>query len=92
MPVERRRSKRTYNWIPITVRIGPAGDAIERSGTTVDLSQHGARIITNAELRVGQTLEIHSYQGYVSPVRARVVWVRVATSGPPIEAGLEFLD
>jgi hypothetical protein len=92
MPEERRRSERTHTRIPITLRMGPADDAVERMGTTVDLSQHGARIVTNAELRAGQTLEILSFRSYVVPVRAQVVWVRGSTSGPPVEAGLEFLD
>jgi PilZ domain len=92
MPEERRRSERTSTQVPITLHIGPTGDVVERLGTRVNLSEHGAHIVTNAELTIGQSLEIHSYRGYVSPVRARVLWMRVATFGPSIEAGLEFLD
>jgi hypothetical protein len=83
---------RTYTRLPITLRIGPRGNAVERIGSTVDVSLHGARILTNVELTAGQTLEIFSYGGKTRPVRARVVWMRVSNANPSIEAGLEFLD
>ena len=92
MPIECRRSERTSNRIPITLRIGPSGDAVERMATTVDISHYGARIVTNAQMRLGEKVEFFSPRNSVGPVRAQVGWVTVSPVGPPIEAGLEFVD
>jgi hypothetical protein len=92
MLVEHRRSERSYTRLPITLRIGPTDNPADRIGSTVDVSHHGARIVTNADLRAGQILEIFVYRGNFRPVRVQVVWVRASTSGPGIEAGLKFLD
>jgi hypothetical protein len=88
MPVERRRSERALTRGRLWLRLGN-----EVAGAvTLDASAHDARVVTNLVLNPGQVVEVVHYKGKVRSESARVVWVNVAGSEPPIEAGLEFLD
>jgi hypothetical protein len=73
---------------PLTLRLG----AEDGSAITVDVSPHGARILTNLALIPGQTLEITCYKAINRSLSARVVWVSVDGPDRPVEVGLEFLD
>ncbi len=86
-----RRATRLYSRIPVTLVLGSEGYEAERVATTADISLHGVRILTEAQLLRGQTVELQSYKGGARLVKARVVWVDVAITDTT-EAGLEFLD
>lgn len=86
-----RRATRLYSRIPINLLLGSEGYESERVATTADLSLHGVRIITEARLIQGQTVELQSYKRGTQLVKARVVWVGQALTDAT-EAGLEFLD
>ncbi len=65
-------------------------DAPTCSATTVDVSDHGARIQLQAVLTQGQVLEFKT-EDSAQPVRCRVVWAGDMSSDREAEAGLEFL-
>jgi hypothetical protein len=88
MQLDRRSSERSLTRAPLTLRL----DAEDTSAVTLDVSSHGARVLTNLALIPGQTLEITCYKAINRSLSARVVWVSVDGSDRPVEAGLEFLD
>jgi hypothetical protein len=64
MPGEKRRSDRLMLTIPLTIQILESGrPAAEHEGRTVTLNRHGARILTAAMLRAGQTVRLVNLVG-----------------------------
>jgi hypothetical protein len=88
---EARRAERVYTRIPIALLLGLEGCEAERPATTADVSPHGARILTEAALVPGQTVELMSCKAGARLASARVVWVSVEPA-KATQAGLEFLD
>ena len=62
------------------------GHATSFEGRLADLSAHGARVVTDAELPLNQIIELIPSHGPRYAVHGRVVWVR------PPEAGIEIMD
>ena len=84
-----RKMERWTGVIPVTLRVESRGRRYEHLASTLDLSDHGLRILTNAALVPGQTLEIFSDRARIG--NCRVVWVTGAGSDRPSEVGLEIL-
>ena len=84
-----RKMERWTGVIPVTLRVESRGRKYEHIASTLDLSDHGLRILTNTSLVPGQTLEIYSDRARIG--NCRVVWVTGAGSDRPSEVGLEIL-
>ena len=91
VPPTTRRSERIFVSMPITLRLEPETAQVTHSASTVDLSEMGARVRTDAPLAPGQALEVIPSEAG-SAVPSRVVWVGPAGSAWAGEAGLEFLQ
>lgn len=61
-------------------------------GTTVDISEHGARVKAEAALTAGQTLSLIQPDDPAHALHCVVVWVGDVSSDQHDQAGLEFLD
>lgn len=61
-------------------------------GTTVDMSEHGARVEADAALAPGQTLDLIQPDDPTRALRCMVVWSGDVSSDGNDQAGLEFLD
>lgn len=82
---ERRPSKRAM------VLVYEGADSEEtQPAITVDESDLGARIETQAQLKAGQLIELQSEDSALR-LRCRVVWTGEVASDKEGEAGLEFL-
>lgn len=84
-----RKIERLTGVIPVTLRVESRGRRYEHLASTLDLSDHGLRILTNTALVPGQTLEVYSDRSRIG--NCRVVWVTGAGSDRPSEVGLEIL-
>jgi seryl-tRNA synthetase len=84
-----RKIERWTGVIPVTLRVVSRGRKYEHIASTLDLSDHGLRILTNTALVPGQTLEVFSDRARIG--NCRVVWVTGAGSDRPSEVGLEIL-
>ena len=61
-------------------------------GTTIDMSEHGARIESEAPLAPGQTLSLIQPDDPVHSYRCMVVWAGDVGSDGHDQIGLEFLS
>ena len=86
----KRRSERRR--IQMTVTLVIEGDEAEYLGDTVDLSQHGLCLQSEAPLALGQHvgLLLGTAPNYL--IKARVVWVGKGDPAQPGPAGIEFLN
>ncbi|MGH6628465.1 MAG: PilZ domain-containing protein [Burkholderiales bacterium] len=84
-----RKMERWTGVIPVTLRVEARGRRYEHVASTLDLSDHGLRILTTTSLTPGQTLEVYSDRARIG--NCRVVWVTGAGSDRPSEVGLEIL-
>lgn len=84
-----RKIERWTGVIPVTLRVVSRGRKYEHIASTLDLSDHGLRILTTTALTPGQTLEVFSDRARIG--NCRVVWVTGAGSDRPSEVGLEIL-
>jgi hypothetical protein len=84
-----RKIERWTGVIPVTLRVESRGRRYEHIASTLDLSDHGLRILTTTALVPGQTLEVYSDRSRIG--NCRVVWVTGAGSDRPSEVGLEIL-
>jgi hypothetical protein len=84
-----RRMERWTGVIPVTLCIESKGRKYEHVASTLDISDHGLRILTTTSLVPGQTLEVFSNRSLLG--NCRVVWVTGAGSDRPSEVGLEIL-
>ena len=85
-----RKIERLTGVIPVTLRVVSKGRKYEHLASTLDLSDHGLRILTTTSLTLGQTLEVYSNRSRIG--NCRVVWVTGAGSDRPSEVGLEILS
>jgi methyltransferase len=89
-----RTAKRVTRWIPVHLRL------VDQSGTFVgeiaDLSQTGARLLTDKPLFIGEQITISSAPGAVvrlGLIEARIVrQISPAPDGKKIEYGVSFLS
>src|SRR5713226_151527 len=88
VPPTTRRSERIFVSMLITLRLEPETAQVTHSASTVDLSEMGARVRTDAPLAPGQALEVIPSAAAGSAVPSRVVWVGPAGSAWAGEAGL----
>jgi seryl-tRNA synthetase len=84
-----RKIERWTGVIPVTLRVESHGRKYEHLASTLDLSDHGLRILTTTSLVPGQTLDVFSNRSRIG--NCRVVWVMGAGSDRPSEVGLEIL-
>jgi PilZ domain len=61
-------------------------------GVTVDLSEYGARIETEAPLAPGQALTLYQPEDPAHALRCMVVWTGTVSSDGHDQIGLEFLN
>ncbi len=90
VPPTTRRSERIFVSMSVTLRLEPETAQVTHRASTVDLSEMGARVRTDAPLAPGQALEVIPSGAEGSAVPSRVVWV--GPVGSAWEAGLEFLQ
>ncbi len=75
--------------LPVTLRTGWEGGT-EVTGNTVDYSERGLRVRSNAPLRVRQDVEVVVRDTPAVKKNYNVMWVREPSAGQPAyEAGLE---
>ncbi|MBI1940908.1 MAG: PilZ domain-containing protein [Acidobacteria bacterium] len=87
-----RRSRRKTERIPVTLLLKNQGRELERSASTVDLSDEGLRVQTTAPLSEGQIVYVISGRGYSPLGYCRVVWVRESDLTHRNEAGLKVVN
>jgi PilZ domain len=76
----------------IVLMVESDGPEVRHEGTTVDMSEHGARVEAEAALAPGQTLSLIQADDPVHVLRCLVVWSGDVSSDGHGQAGLEFLD
>jgi Tfp pilus assembly protein PilZ len=86
-----RRSERVVTSLPVKLLTDANGQRLEYSAHTLDISEGGVGIRTDAPLMPGQKVAIILECEHVPPLRSRVVWVNRRETGQEIDAGLEFL-
>jgi hypothetical protein len=86
-----RRSQRTVRSLPIKLLVESQGQNTEHSAYTLDISNEGARVRADVELKAGQTVGVLPREKCRTVLRSRVVWVGGPGSKHEGEAGLEFL-
>jgi PilZ domain len=87
-----RRSERKPTRKAIVLMVESEDPEIQFDATTLDISEHGARIQTNTVLTPGQTLSLFQPDDPARSLRCTVVWAGEVSSDGHDQAGLEFLD
>lgn len=86
-----RRSER----VPLTKAVyliaESEGESLEHPGQTVDVSDHGMRVLTRFPLRPGQAVRIIPADGSMQAVRCLVIWTGDIAADREGQAGLEYL-
>lgn len=85
------RSPRVCKTLPITLWEPSANRAKRWSGTILDLSDHGLRVETGADLSQGQMVSVLLSETGLCFKRCRVVWTRQFRVSEPSQAGLQVL-
>jgi PilZ domain len=86
-----RRSERRPVRKAIVLMVESDDPEICHEGTTVDMSEHGARIEAEAALTPGQTLNLIQPDDPSHALRCMVVWSGDVSSDGQDQFGLEFL-
>ena len=68
------------------------GTEAEYRGTTVDVSPHGMRLLSDVTLALDQHVRLHLSADPTYFVKARVAWADKADSAKAGQAGFQFLD
>jgi hypothetical protein len=68
------------------------GTKAEYRGTTVDVSPHGLRLLSDATLALDQRVRLHLSADPTYVVKARVTWADKTDSAKAGQAGFQFLD
>jgi hypothetical protein len=84
-----RRMERLSGVLPVTLHFEARGRKFEHPASTLDMSDHGLRVVTATSLIPGQTLDVFSSRALLG--RCRVVWVTGGGTDRPSEVGLEIL-
>lgn len=84
-----RKLERLSGVLPVTLHVEARGRKFEHPASTLDISDHGLRIVTTTSLSPGQTLDVFSSRALLG--RCRVVWVTGGGTDRPSEVGLEIL-
>lgn len=92
VPFSTRNCQRVLRSLPITLLLKSKHAQCEYPASTVNMSEHGLRIQTWAELDRGQTLEVLTENTGSRLAHCRVVWVQRQECEPPFEAGLQILN
>ena len=87
-----RRSERKPLRKAVVLVVEMGEETTSHNATTIDISQQGARVQVNAELKAGQVLQLIRPDNPDDTVRCLVVWAAEVGSDGPDEAGLEFLQ
>lgn len=87
-----RRSERKPVRRAIVLMVEPDDPETFLEGTTVDMSEHGARVETEATLTPGQTLSLIQPDDPAHSYRCMVVWAGDVSSDGHDQIGLEFLS
>jgi hypothetical protein len=87
-----RRSERKPIRKAIVLMVESEGPETSHEGTTVDMSEHGARVEAEAALAPGQTLNLIQPDDPTRSLRCLVVWAGDVSSDGHDQMGLEFLD
>jgi c-di-GMP-binding flagellar brake protein YcgR len=86
----KRVSERKQVQIAVTLVI--EGSEGEYRATTVDVSPHGMRLLSDATLAADQRVRLHLRAAPAQFVNARVAWVGQTDSANAGQAGFEFLN
>lgn len=86
-----RRSERKPVRRAIVLMVEPDDPETLLEGTTVDMSEHGARVEVEAPLAPGQTLSLIQPDDPAHSYRCLVVWAGDVGSDGHDQVGLEFL-
>lgn len=86
-----RRSERKQVRKAIVLMVESDDPEIRHEGTTVDMSEHGARVEAEAALTPGQTLNLIQPDDPAHALRCMVVWSGDVSSDGHDQFGLEFL-
>ncbi len=91
-PKDRRRSQRVSSQIPIVLKgSDAAGRGFFDRAEILSVDQHGARIRTRFQLKVGSEVEVH-LPSNEAPKRVRVVWRGGVGSFEEGMVGIELVD
>lgn len=87
-----RRSERRVVRKAIVLVVETDGPETLHEGTTLDISDFGARVESEATLKPGQTLTLLQPEDPAAAFRCLVVWSGNVGSDGQGQMGLEFLD
>jgi hypothetical protein len=87
-----RRSERKPVRKAIVLMVESDDPETLHQGTTVDMSEHGARVEAETALTPGQTLNLIQPDDPTHTLRCMVVWAGEVSSDGQDQVGLEFLD
>jgi PilZ domain-containing protein len=85
-----RRDKRVAASTLVTLIVGSEGKKVWSPAHVIEISERGARVKVEVEVRLGQIVEVLQSEGPQHPSRARVAWVGKEEPGHQAAAGLEF--
>ena len=85
-----RKSERKRVRIPVILLVG--GDDLAHHAVTIDLSPHGARLLSEAPLFEDQAVRVCLPVFPTTSITSRVAWVGRANSPQAGQAGFEFLN
>ena len=89
LPVKRGAERKR---VQIAVTVVIEGDEAEHRATTVDLSNYGLRLQSDATLSQGQFVGLLLATQPDCVIKARVAWVGRSDSAQAGQAGFEFLN
>jgi hypothetical protein len=87
---DKRESKRSP--VQLSVILVIDGSETEYRATTVDVSPHGVRLLSDATLVLNQRVSLHLRAEPEHFVKARVVWFGNHDPAQGRQAGFEFLN
>ncbi len=87
-----RRSERIHVKMPVSIRIVSDRERVERTASTIDLSNEGLRICSGPGLVPEQSVVIIAGPGKTCTIPGHVVWVGPVGSRLEGHAGIEFLS
>ena len=85
------RSPRVSKTMPVTMWETSTGNSEKWSGATLDLSDHGLRVVTGKSLHQGQIVSVFLSETGLCFRRCQVVWTRQFRVPQLSESGLHVL-
>ncbi|HET7840649.1 MAG TPA: PilZ domain-containing protein [Terriglobia bacterium] len=84
-----RESRVAVNF-PVRLIQDPNGERRENDALLLDVSERGVRLVANAEVRMGEEVEVIPQEGPEFSVQGRVVWIAVFQARHENHVGIQL--